>query len=194
MANEYVALSLLKASFGTTDGNRDDLLSAAIAAASRMIDRSCGRRFYLDGVVSQRTYRSSDRVLCRDDGELLIVDDIGSTSGLIVETASVGGTYEAVTGYETSPENASARGLPVTGLLLTSGVWRSRVRVTAQWGWPAVPDEISQAALIQSSRLYKRKDSPEGIIGSADWGGALRMSRVDPDVFELIKHLTLPGF
>ncbi|AVH58665.1 MULTISPECIES: hypothetical protein [Streptomyces] len=197
MANEYVNIATLKASFGTTDNARDDLLTAAIAAASRLIDRNTGRRFYLDAAISQRIYKPDGRALCKNDGELLIVDDIGSLTGLIVEVGSVGGTYTAITDYETTPENATPRGLPVTGLLRTGGSWGrgiSRVRVTAKWGWPAVPEEVAQAALIQASRLYKRKDSPEGVLGSADWGGALRLGRIDPDVFELTKHLTLPGF
>ncbi|MFD4551413.1 phage gp6-like head-tail connector protein [Streptomyces sp. NPDC058466] len=197
MANEYVDIGTLKASFGTTDTARDDLLTAAIAAASRLIDRNTGRRFYLDAAVSQRTYKPDGRALRKNDGELLIVDDIGSLTGLIVEVGSVGGTYTAITDYETTPENATPRGLPVTGLLRTAGTWgrgTSRVRVTAKWGWPAVPDEIAQAALIQAARLVKRKDTPEGVLGSADWGGALRLGRIDPDVFELTKHLTLPGF
>lgn len=197
MANEYVDIGTLKASFGTTDTARDDLLTAAIAAASRLIDRNAGRRFWLDASVSQRTYKPDSRALCSESGELLIVDDIGTTDGLIVETGSVGGAYTVVTDYETTPENATPRGLPVTGLLRPSGTWGSgiaRIRVTAKWGWPAVPDEIAQAALIQAARLVKRKDSPEGVLGSADWGGALRLGRIDPDVFELTKHFVLPGF
>jgi hypothetical protein len=67
-----------------------------------------------------------------------------------------------------------------------------RVRVTAKWGWPAVPDTVVQATLIQASRLYRRKDSPEGVLGSAEWG-TVRLGRVDPDVYALIQQLILPG-
>ena len=197
MANEYADLATLKLHLGIdpTDTTRDDLLNQALAAASRGIDKSCGRRFYLDGAASARTYNPRGRVLPDGCEERLLVDDIGSATGLVVETGS-GGSYTATTDYETAPDNALARGRPVTALVLTAGTWGSgsaRVRVTARWGWPAVPDEIEQATVIQASRLYKRKDSPEGVTGSAEWG-VVRLSRRDPDVWALIEHYVLPGF
>ena len=49
----------------------------------------------------------------------------------------------------------------------------------------SVPDDIVQACLILSTRLFKRKDSPEGVAGFADFG-AVRLSRMDPDVQALL--------
>jgi hypothetical protein len=60
-----------------------------------------------------------------------------------------------------------------------------RVRVTARWGWPSVPDGVAQAAALLAARLYRRKDSPEGVLGSSEWG-AVRVARFDPDVEGLI--------
>lgn len=197
MANEYVELATLKEQLGieTADTTRDALLNKARAAASRAIDRATGRRFWLDAAVVARTYRLQDRVVCDDDGEKLLVDDIGSTTGLVVEAGS-GGSFTAVTGYETSPDNALADGNPITGLLRVNGTWgtaATRVRVTARFGWPSVPDDVAEAALIQSTRLFKRKDSAEGVTGSAEWG-VVRLSRRDPDVWNLIEPYILPGF
>jgi hypothetical protein len=143
----------------------------------------------------QRTFNPRGRIVREDDGDLFLVDDIGSVTGLVVETGS-GASFTAVTGYETSPDNALADGKPITGLLRPLGTWgiaTTRLRVTAKFGWPAVPDDIAEAALIQASRLYKRKDSPEGIIGSAEWG-VRNLSRRDPDVWALIEPYILPGF
>jgi hypothetical protein len=56
-----------------------------------------------------------------------------------------------------------------------------------------VPDEVVQATLLQAGRLYRRKDSPEGVTGSADWG-MVRLPRLDPDVMALIEPYMLPGF
>jgi hypothetical protein len=56
-----------------------------------------------------------------------------------------------------------------------------------------IPDEVTEATLIQASRLYKRKDSPEGITGSAELG-VVRLGRTDPDVYELTKRFVLSGF
>lgn len=199
MAHEYGTLAALRKRVGaeTGDTSRDDELTSALAAASRGIDKATGRRFWLDEAPVQRVFRPAGRVAYRDDGDLLLVDDIGDVTGLVVETGS-GSTWMALTGYETQPDNALADGRPVTGLL-RRGSWGSgrsgttRVRVTARFGWPAVPDDITEAALIQATRLYKRKDSPEGIIGSAEWG-VRNLSRRDPDVWALIEPYILPGF
>lgn len=197
MANEYATLADLKsmAQVDVSDTTRDTLLNMALASASRGIDAMTGRRFYLDAAAGQRTFNPRGRVVRDVDGERLLVDDIGDAAGLVVETGS-GGSWTAVTGFESAPDNALVRGRPITALLLTSGMWvtgTSRVRVTARWGWPAIPDQVVQATLIQASRLFKRKDSPEGVTGSAEWG-VVRLSRVDPDVYELIKHYIVPGF
>ncbi|MET9952385.1 phage gp6-like head-tail connector protein [Streptomyces sp. NPDC006339] len=197
MAEVYGTVAALKRrlNIAAADTTADDLLQAALAAASRGIERATGRRFWLDTEPTTRTYSTAGRVARRDDGALLLVDDIGSATGLLVETGS-GGTYAPVTGYETSPDNAIADGRPITGLLRAVGGWGTatiRVRVTARHGWPAVPDDITEAALIQATRLYRRKDSPEGVTGSAEWG-VVRLSRRDPDVWNLIEPFVLPGF
>jgi hypothetical protein len=196
VANEYADLGTLKRQLGLddTDDSRDALLEQALTAASRSIDRACGRRFWLDGTVVQRVYRPQGRTVVEADGTLLLVDDIGSTSGLVVETGS-SGFWSVVSTWEALPDNALVISRPITGLL-RSGGWgtgTSRVRVTARFGWPAVPDEIVQATLIQANRLFKRKDSPEGVTGSAEWG-VVRLSRRDPDVWNLIEPYVLPGF
>ncbi|RSS51372.1 phage gp6-like head-tail connector protein [Streptomyces sp. WAC01280] len=194
---DYGSVAALKERLNieAADTSRDTLLASALAAASRAIDKATGRRFWLDDVPAQRVFNPRGRVASQDDGDLLLVDDIGSITGLIVELGS-GGSYAPVTGYETSPDNALADGQAITGLLRVLGTWgtaTTRVRITARFGWPAVPDAITEAALIQAARLYRRKDSPEGVTGSAEWG-VVRLSRRDPDVWNLIEPYTLPGF
>jgi hypothetical protein len=196
MANEYATLAELKAMRKITDATSDTALQSALTRASRAIDTKTSRRFYLDGSATARTYNPYGRTTSDARGQILLVDDIGSTTGLVVETGTTSGGWTAVTTYETHPDNAITLGRPITGILLASGVWpygSARVRVTARWGWPAVPDEIVQATLILANRLYLRKDSPEGIAGSSDWG-AIRLSRWDPDVEALVGPYVLPGF
>ncbi|WP_079188076.1 hypothetical protein [Streptomyces acidiscabies] len=197
MANEYVTLEELKGQFPieSDDATRDAALNRARASASRGIDRVTGRRFWLDPDPVQRVFNPRGRIVRQDDGDLFLVDDIGSIAGLVVETGA-GASWSSVTGYETSPDNALADGRPITGLLRTLGTWgtaTTRLRVTARFGWPSVPDDIHEAALIQATRLFKRKDSPEGIIGSAEWG-VRNLSRRDPDVWNLIEPYIIPGF
>ncbi|MBL7492517.1 hypothetical protein, partial [Frankia sp. AgW1.1] len=110
-----------------------------------------------------------------------------------------GGWTDITTTVEAEPTDALDRGWPVTSLLRPGAYWlefatiQTRIRVTARWGWPAVPDDIVQAAQIQATRLFKRKDSPEGVAGSADWG-VIRIGRTDPDVAALTGPYALAGF
>ena len=199
MAVDYTTLADTKSllNIATSDTSSDVLLSRAIAAASRGIDRTTGRRFWLDPAPVQRVYNPHARVMNDDGGARILVDDIGTTVGMTVEYGSVGGGWSVITDVETFPDNALADGQPITSLIRPNSVWgwgdaRARIRVTARFGWPAIPDEVVQATQIQALRLYRRKDSPDGVTGSAEWG-VVRLSRIDPDVAALIEKLTLPG-
>lgn len=186
----YATLDEMKVARGISDQDDDEALTRALAAASRAIDRRTGRRFYLDDDATERVYGVAGR--STPDGRLLI-DDIGDLTGLVVETGT-STSWSPITDYDTGPDNALIRGMPVTELSVTGGYWAGpRVRVTARWGWPAVPEEIQQAALLLANRLYLRKDTPEGLKGSAEWG-VIRMSRQDPDVESLIGPYRLPKF
>lgn len=194
---DYTALATVKLALTVTDAARDTLIAAAITAASRSIDDHTGRRFDLDATATARTFRPQGRTVQLDDGrgELLLVDDIGLATGLVVEVGATGAwTTLDVATLDLDPENALARGHAITGLIRPSGTWRGnrQVRVTARWGWPTVPDQVAQAALIQAQRLYRRKDSPEGVVGSAEWG-VIRVARVDPDVQVLLQRFVLTG-
>lgn len=194
MANEYAELAELKAMRDITDNADDTLLQSRLTRASRAIDDRTGRRFYADGSATARTYRTRGRTVHDDDGELLLVDDVSTTTGLVVEVGD-GSSWTAVTDYDTEPENAIARGRAIESLRRTLGCWSTnrRVRVTAAWGWPAVPDPIVEATLLLANRRWMRKNSPEGISGWAT-EGATRVSRFDPDIEDLVGPYVLEGF
>jgi Phage gp6-like head-tail connector protein len=191
----YASLYTVRLALGiNNDNSRDALIESACEAASRFIDDTCGRRFYADTTTSARTYRLRGRCYATDEGEALIVDDIASATGLAVAIGS-GASYTTITDYETAPDNAIVRGQPITDLIRTASRWSgygatARVRVTARWGWPAIPDAIAEATKIQAARLFRRKDSPEGVLASPEWG-AVRMTRIDPDVEALIRPYVL---
>jgi len=191
----YTDITTVKAALGkTTDDDRDDLISAAIIAGARWIDRRCGRRFYADLAATARVFRPGRRVSCDGSDAVLRVDDFATTAGLIVETATgIGGTWTAVATQEAGPDNADSYGQP-WNRIRAPGAWipyTGKVRITARWGWPAVPDDITQANTLLASRLYRRKDSPQGVLGNAEWG-AIRVSRMDPDVEALIAPFMIP--
>jgi hypothetical protein len=194
----YTTLGLVKESLisgGVLKDARDTLLVEKIVSASRSIDQHCGRRFYLDSTATARVIDPAGRTRRDRDGYHLLIDDIGTDTGLVVEVGSPSAGWSAVTGLvEVEPPDAAAKVRPFTALRRAAN-WLSvrRVRITARWGWPEVPQTIREATLIQALRLYKRKDSPEGVLGSAEWG-TVRVSRLDPDVAALVSAFERDGF
>lgn len=166
------------------DSDDDLLLTANVEAASRMIDGYCSRHFYADDSATARIFRASDCSVCH-------TDDISTTTGLVVETDTTGsGTFDvtwASTDYQLEPLNGrrSGQAWPYHTLrAVASREWplygslsrhEALVRVTATWGWAAVPEPVAQACLIQAISLAKSKDAPLGFAGFGDMG-ALRMS------------------
>jgi hypothetical protein len=201
----YGDLATLKAALGITDSTRDAALTLALNAASAQIDTLTGRTFGAStGTTSTRVYRTPRNTYVADPdaysiGATLLVDPIGDLTGLAIGTGNTSaGTFTTLpaTTYDVGPDNAIAKGQPVTLIRNLSYAWTlyPYVQVTARFGWPQTPYEITQAALLQAGRLYRRKDSPEGVVGSAEFGGMTMVRRVDPDVMQLISPYSLPGF
>jgi len=199
----YTTLPAVKGNLGkvTTD-DRDENITLAIVAASRMIDASTGRAagaFQSDTTTSARTFGLKGRVVPNVAymRSAILVDDIASATGLVIETGlgSVG-PWATISSPNYGPDNALLQGRPISWIGVPSTALTGTidtVRVTARWGWPTIPAEVEMATRLLAARLYKRKESPQGVIASSDWG-TIRVSRTDPDVYALIAHLTIPGF
>ncbi len=197
ITNGYATLTQIKAYMSISDNTDNDLLEDLVESASRSIDRIANRRFYLDATASARLYRAYSDIF-------VYVDDIGTTSSLVVATDENGnGTYSKTLtlnqDYILDPLTASSLGRPFTQLTMVSNTetWpifpgltqnglRPGVQVTARWGWPSVPDDINMACLILAADLYKRKDAPGGILGLGDLG-VVRMSPVGRDITAMVR-------
>src|SRR5690554_1789723 len=101
----YADLVTLKDMLGITGTSRDFLLEAALDAASASIDQRCGRAFGKGDAPSPRVFRVRGRVTPFDGGSLLLVDDIATLDGLMVETGRPGDWVE-ITDAEPYPDNA----------------------------------------------------------------------------------------
>lgn len=191
----YITLSQMKARMGITESTRDVEMSAALLAASRAIDDHCGRFFWADADVSARTYRVRGRRAPMADEYCIITDDFLTTTGLVVEISDDQTAWSDVTSDVDPvpgewPDVTARPYVRITSLT----PWTTRyVRVTARWGWPAVPSQVLESTRLLSSRFFRRKDSPEGVLGSADWG-AIRVSGRDPDVVALLQRLKAQAF
>jgi hypothetical protein len=187
ITNGYATLSEVKASLRLTDTIDDALLETAIESASRMIDGFTARTFSNAG-TAVRNFAATDEIN-------LIIDD-AITVLEVASTDEIGGNYTVwkPTDFQLEPINSRSDGLymPFTSIRAVNDyLWpvvdqQALVRITAVYGFPAVPIAIKQATVIQSSRLYKRLDSPLGVAGFGDMG-AIRVGRyLDPDVEQLV--------
>lgn len=171
---DYCSIDELRAALRLDDYDDDAMLATALGAASARIDAYCGRTFSQAAQASVRTFDVKDPTF-------LLVDDISTTSGLLVNGVAYASQFTP------DPLNALALGDPITALRANPGALQAgtTVEVTARWGWPSVPVAIKQATIILAGRYSKRGDS---LLGVAGWGdlGAVMVRNVDPDVEQLI--------
>lgn len=202
MSHQYVDKNTLKTWMGLSGSTQDTNLDVALDAASAAIDAYCGRQFTISAAVETRLY----------DCEFMDyadVDDIATTTGLIVKTlnadGSVAETLTLNTDYYLAPYNADKLDpiLPFTKIIMAlekSGKvlpteHRQGLSITAKFGSPIqeganpVPAAVTQATLIQASRFFQRKNSPMGFSGNPETGqpAVVFLSELDPDVKNLVK-------
>lgn len=199
MATDYIALSELKTFIGYTGSGQDDNLNMAIDAGSRAIDDYCGR-FFHQTALQTRTYDC-------EFPDFAPVDDISTTTGLVIKSLQSDGTvdttYTINTDFFLHPQNAASEtpvmpynkivmALVNSGKLLPTG-HRKGLSVYAKFGFPAVPEAVKQAAAIQSSRYWQRRHSPMGFSGNPETGQApvIFLAELDPDVQNLIKRFRI---
>ena len=202
MSHQYVAKTELKTFLGMSGSGQDNNLDFALDAASAAIDDFCGRVFYATSSTEDRHYDC-------EFTDFAYVDDIATTTGLVVKTLNVDGTdHETLTlgtDFYLYPHNADkldpkmpfdkiVMAIKNGGKILPTSYPKS-LKVTAKFGFPVqtgsetVPAAILQATLIQASRFFQRKNSPMGFSGNPETGQApvIFLSELDPDVQTLCK-------
>lgn len=188
ITNGYCTLGDLKAVLRIVDNVDDAMLEARIEEASRVIDDYCDRRFYTDAAAS-------DRIFVAPSSNYVLTDDIATTTGLVIKVDSGGnGTYTTTLGtsdYQVEPINAVSKGMSITRIVGTrSGMFPTTkapapVKITAVWGWPAIPYPVKSACILLAGRLTKRGDSLLGVAGFGDLG-AISVRNIDPDVQRML--------
>jgi hypothetical protein len=195
ITNGYTTVATFQSYTGMATITADETVNIekAIESASRSIDRMTNRRFWADANATARQYRATDFYR-------LFVDDISSTSGLIVKTDTGGdGTFETTltlnTDYILDPVNAPQLERPFTIVTMVGTTLfpspvnlRPGVQVTAKFGWynGTPPDDIEEACLILSTDLVKRASSVGGVLGLSELG-AIRMSPLGRDVQAMVR-------
>lgn len=176
----YATLAQFKAAVGITDSTDDSALQAVLDATDTLIDLYCDRKTGF-GTASETRYYTAESY------EYVLTDDLVSITTLQTDD-DANGTYETTwtsgTDYELAPRNAALDGFPYTEID-TSVTWPRNfpkdvylgVKVVGVFGFPSVPAAVTQAEIIQAGAVWNSRTAPFGVIGSADLGGILRMSR-----------------
>jgi hypothetical protein len=197
IVNGYATRNQIKAALriGTADTQDDDLIDNCAGAASRLIDGYANRQFWAYSTASARVFTAATDFVCQ-------VDDMSGTAITVRSSQQANQIFDTIwttSDYQLEPLNGILDGLtvPYTRIrAIGDYLWptlnnnfgeEALVQVTATWGWPAVPEPITQATIIQASRIFKRYDSPLGVAGFGDLG-VMRVSRaLDPDVMQLVE-------
>lgn len=191
LTNAYATLAQVKAALRITDSVDDSLLEMAIESGSRAIDGYANRNFYPNGTAV--------RVFTPSDSFMTEIDDLISVTTLKTKSDDDSGfdTTWTTDDYQLEPLNGRADGIttPYTNIravgdyLFSQFEGEATVQVTGVWGWATTPIAVTQACVIQASRIYKRLDSPLGVAGISDIGIMRVSNRLDPDVAQLVDPL-----
>ena len=192
IVNGYATLAQVKAALRLTDSVDDTLIENAIESASRRIDGYTSRWFY-------KTEQTPVQVYPATLYECGTLNDMATTS-VTVKIDSVGDGSYATTWtqgqqYQLEPLNAGLSGKPYRRIVAINGfnfpvaVDKPLVQITAQWGWNAVPSDVTQAAILLSMRQFARLNAALGVVGFADM--AMQVRAVDPDVRDLLNPYVL---
>lgn len=183
--SDYATLAQVKARLSRTDDRDDTTLAAIITAASRAVEEMTNRRF---DQTTETRYFTPTGIWYTEVDDLVSVTSVATD---IDGNRTYTETWTA-TDYELENANAAGRSWPYTELVIAPNgtksfsVLRRGLRIAGVWGWPAVPQPVTEATILQTIRLFKRIDAPYGIVGSTDLGNIATIPRVDPDIAALL--------
>jgi hypothetical protein len=186
----------VKTALGIEDTIDDLSINLAVEASTAMIEQYCGRQFSQDATATARIYVATNPYLVH-------VDDISTTSGLIVKTdpgedGSFSQTWQTAD-YQLEPLNAKMSGQTwpyhtiraIRSLYFPMDYNQALVQITARWGWPSIPNAVKQAAIIQSITVFKSPDAPFGATPFQDTGILRLRSALHPTAAALLTDYRL---
>ena len=191
-AEQFIARYLTSTVTATSDNYPQ--IEQHISAASRLIDDYTGRTFYTATADADRYFTPQARCRC-------YIDDYQTITTVAVdedEDGSYALTLSATGDYWTRPANPQ-NGWPYTWIEIMP--WSNNplpagqpyaVKITALWGWAAVPDAVREACLLQAFKIYKRQGAPFGVVGGGELGTVVAIpsddyTRLDRDVAGMLK-------
>jgi hypothetical protein len=193
----YASLAELKAWLKIPDSktDRDTDLTRRLSSSSVDINRWCHRQFGRAEVATARTFHPDRSGIDVHDfwttDDLAIVPYLGGTAGSAWDVAMLyleplDGIVDMVPGWPYSRISGGISGHPLVANMFYSA---STVRVTAKWGWEAIPENVNTACLILASADNKAQDTPFGVAGFGDYAVRIRSNpiaqeKLDPYVYK----------
>lgn len=187
----YASRAEFRAWVSADDVNDDSEIQMVLDAATRSIDRLCGRHFTLEVGVT-KTYTATN-AWC------LPVTDLVSVTSLTVDadgTRTFGRTLTTAN-YELLPYVDEAGLAPVryqeVRILPTSSTGFAPgylARITGNFGYVVgtqPPADVKMACAILAARLWKRRETPLGALSIPDLGTFQQIRKTDPDVATLLE-------
>jgi len=196
MANEYCTTTDVTNidGMGIFNTAHTTALTNIIESVSRAIDNKTGRRFYAVSETRFYTPKNTDYVY---------IHDISAASGVFVYTDNDGdGTHESTwstTDYNLSPYNSELNGFPYNKVERTNNSLylfprlRKGLKITASFGFAAIPPVIVRATALQSSLILARQVE---LIGAAslqivDPQNKMSIPNLDPVIESMINPYIL---
>lgn len=199
----YASIEMFKAYLRIPESDEidDAELTRALATASTEVDQICSRTFTPPAVdpVTRFSYPIFDRKISR---WVVPIADLFDLTDMTVDTWTAANddwtTDVPVADLRFRPLNAAVQGEPYEAFILPGGAsfpsvqdtTESLVKVTARFGWPAVPAQVEEATLIQAARVFKRRDATFGIVSDPAGTESARLkSLVDVDAVLALQGL-----
>lgn len=194
LGDPYGSLPEFKVRLGIDDNEDDARAESALLVASRDIESHCRRQFNTDNTLTTRRFHCKGR-------EFAVIDDFQTATGLVVELGDLENDFSTTwtidLDFWISPLNGTRNETPEVAYWRIETMRGNRIpcpsgrqpnlRVTANWGWSAVPQDIIEATYLWGMRLFRRRDSPDGVLGGFE-GSPIRVGwKMDPDVERMLK-------
>lgn len=202
-SNLYLSVAELKAGQDLTGTSvYDDKILLALSSACRAIDAYKQTPGFYPRVGESRYYSPN-----RNDLELPIHDLVSLVS--VTVDADGDGVYETTwtrdTDFVLYPLNALTDGFPYNllrlrrprtsqlsfaGLTTRFPIYENSVKISGTFGWAETPPQVKTATKLLATRLFKRDDTPYGIMAAGTEAVSLaRLGQIDPDVAFQLRNI-----
>lgn len=187
ITDAYATAAQYRAVTGKTDTSQDAEILIDLKAVSRYLEGKMGRFFNKDADDVARIYIPENNLVS------IAVNDLSAAPTTVQVDTDDDGTYAttlAATDYELLPLNSDKGPEPWPFTRIGMTPWGNyscfhravRVKVTAKFGWPAIPIAIQQATCNLTAIL--RLESPRATTRIAELDGVMETSQQAQNIIQ----------